>query len=202
MPFIPAEDTARVAIKFLSANGEDATNVLHFQNTADGANPASMTALLDLLEDWLETDWAPAASQDWQTDFIEAVSINNADGPLVTRVLTVNGTVTQPALPAQDTIAVSARTGLSGRSRRGRIFHVGMPKTFVTGSTITSAGSAQLLASYEALLDTLAPSDWRYVIASFVANKVPRTTALLTQVTGFILTDVIVDSMDSRKPTT
>lgn len=200
MPFVPAEDTARVSINFLSANGEDATNVLHFQNTASGANFLTMGELLDALEDWLTTKWAPAASNEWQTDFLEALSINAADGPLVTRVLTVNGTVAQPALPAQNTIAVSARSGFSGRSRRGRIFHVGMPENFVTGSTINSLGSAQVLATYEQLLTTLAPTEWRYVIASFVSNKAPRATALLTNVTNFILTDVIVDSMDSRKP--
>ena len=200
MAFVPAVDTARVSINFLSANGEDATNVLHFQNTANGANPTSMGELLDTLEDWLTLEWAPAASNEWQTDFLEALSINAADGPLVTRVFTTNGTVVQPALPAQNTVAMSARTGLSGRSRRGRIFHVGMPETFVTGSTINSTGSAQLLASYEALLTRLAPTDWRYVIASFVSGGLPRVTALTTNVTNFILSDVIVDSMDSRKP--
>jgi hypothetical protein len=201
MPFIPAVNTVRLTIDYLSADGEDAANVLHIKNVVGAPTAAQVEDLFDLMQAWYAASWDSAAADNWQTDLMTARVLNVVDDAIYTRVFTHNGTVTGGALPAQDTIAVSARTGFAGASRRGRIFHVGMPKSFSDGSSITNGGSAQILASYADLLTTLSGSDWQYVVASYISNGVPRASALLTPVTNFILTDVILDSMDSRKPT-
>lgn len=200
MPFIPAADTVRVAINYLSETLESATNVLHFRNDIPSINTTQVTALLTALKAWQAASWAPIASADWQTDFYEVRDLTTPDGAIWTDVETIPGTVNSPSLPAQNTIAVSLRSGFAGRSRRGRLFHVGLPEDRVIGSRITVGHASELVTAYQALVTALSSTDWEWVVASFVSNKVPRATALLTPITDVILTDTVVDSMDSRKP--
>lgn len=200
MPFVPALNTAQVVISYLSEWGEDAKNVMHFRNTAGAITSAGMDDLKGLIYTWLNDEWADLASDSWQTDLIVIRDMTVQDGLIKQYVETVNGTDPTGGLPAQDTVAISWRTGFAGPSRRGRTYHVGLRAADRQGSTIQSASVTALIARYSAILTVLLASDWEFVIASFVSGGAPRTTALLTPVTHCILSDVIVDSMDSRKP--
>ena len=200
MPFIPALNTLRVNVGFLSSAGESGSNQFHFRNSNGAIANADVTALFDALDTFFGTYWANVASNQWQTDFYSAVDLTAAEGAAYTRVASHTGTRTSPALPAADTIAMSWRTGFSGRSRRGRTYHVGMTEDMVVHSTLQASPMAAMLSAYEELINLAVAADWQLVIASFRSNKQWRLTALLTPVTNVILTDVIVDSMDSRKP--
>lgn len=200
MAFIPALNTLRVNVGFISSAGESASNQFHFRNSNGAIANSDVQALYDVLDAWFETDWANVASNQWQTDFFSGVDLTAPDGAAYTRVATHSGDRTSPALPAQDTVAMSWRTGFSGRSRRGRTYHVGLTEDMVVHSTLQASPMAAMLEKYSLLITNVIAADWQLVIASFRANKQPRLTALLTPVTNVILTDVIVDSMDSRKP--
>jgi hypothetical protein len=200
MPFVPAENTVRVAVDYISTYGERATNVQHFRNTEDPPTLVNMAALATQLEAWYENEWAPVASDDWQTDVITITSLAVEDGLQYSRAFTVNGEAAAPSLPAQDTLAMSTRTGFTGRSRRGRMYHVGLAESFVEGSTVNSTAYAALLAAYNALYVDIGVGEWQWVVASFVEDGGPRSTALVTPITSVILVDPIVDSMDTRKP--
>lgn len=200
MPFIPALNTLRLAVNYISANGETATNVMHFRYTVGAITSTAVTALFNALDAWYNTDWAPNASTSWQTDYYYAVDLTAADGAVYTRVNAISGDNALGALPAQNTLAISFRSGLSGRSRRGRLFHVGLSKDQVVGSTLASGVAASLIAAYSQLIQDASDIDWELVVASFVSNKLPRATALLTPINQVIITDPIVDSMDTRKP--
>lgn len=200
MAFIPALNTLRVAVQYLSSGGERAVNVQHFRHNAGAISAVAVGDLFDVLDAWFFASWGNTASNQWQTDLFTGTDLTAAEGAQYTRITTVNGTRVAPALPAQNTIAMSLRTGFSGRSRRGRLFHVGLSEDLVTNSTISSAGSTTLTDAYNDLIAQLSATDWDWVVASFYTNKLPRTTALLSPITNVILTDVIVDSMDTRKP--
>jgi hypothetical protein len=200
MPFVPAVDTVRTAIDFLSSGGETATNVQYFRDLLGTPTAGRINALHSAISDWLSGSWANVASNQWQSDLITSRVMNTEDDIVVTSVITINGVLAAPALPAQNTIAVSTRTGLTGRSRRGRLFHVGLDETSVVNSTIQGTASANIVSAYNALVSAVAGDDWQWVVASFVGNGAPRVTALLTPITNVILTDVIIDSMDTRKP--
>ena len=200
MAFIPATNTLRLAINYISANGETATNVIHVRYTLGAITGAAVTALFNALDTWFNTSWAPNASTSWQTDLYSAVDLTAVDGPVYTRVNAISGDNTLGPLPAQNTVAISFRTGLSGRSRRGRLYHVGLSKDQVTASTLASGVAAALITAYSELVDAFIDIDWELVIASFVSNGAPRAAALLTPVNQVILSDPIVDSMDTRKP--
>lgn len=50
------------------------------------------------------------------------------------------GTVADDVLPEDDAVVIQRRSGLSGRSKRGRIFVPFIPKTFVEGSHLVPDG--------------------------------------------------------------
>lgn len=200
MPFIPAENTVRTAIEYLSTYGDTAANVQHYRFDGGAPAAADIDDLHDAIKDWLTTDWGNAASNQWQTDLITSTDLTVPDGIQVTSLFTQPGYLTSPALPSQDTIAVSMRTGLSGRSRRGRNYHVGLAENQVEGSRLLLAAATNIITAWFPLIAKVQAAGWTLVIASFQANKLPRTTALLTPVTDMILTDTVIDSMDTRKP--
>lgn len=200
MPFVPAVDTVRLAINYISETLEVGTNVLHFQNTANGVSTPTVADLLTAVKAWQTAEWADVASEDWQTDYYEVRDMTQQEGLVVQDIETIPGTLTSPSLPAQNTIAISLRTGLAGRSRRGRLYHIGIGETNAIGSRVSVAYATNLAAAYTALIATTAAVDWRWVVASYVSDGAPRTTALLTPITNCILVDTIIDSMDTRKP--
>lgn len=200
MAFIPATNVLRVAVQYISSRGENAVNVMHFRDLSGAIDDTRVELLFDALDAWYLNEWADLASNTWQTDFYSAVDLTGPDGAVYTRVSTATGGSSAQALPAQNTVAVSLRSGFSGRSRRGRIYHVGLAEDMTENSTLTSSASATFITTYTALLTRVAAENWQLVIASFVSNGAPRAAALITPVTNVILTDVIVDSMDKRKP--
>ena len=52
---------------------------------------------------------------------------------------TNDGTVEDESLPEEDCVVIRKRTGLSGRSHRGRVFVPGVPETFQKESRLTNA---------------------------------------------------------------
>lgn len=200
MPFVPALNTVRVAVSYISATGEQGVNVQHFRHNAGAVTVPAINSLLFELKDWYTLSWKFCASQDWQTDIFEVRDLTTAEGIQVSDVETISGAVNSPGLPAQNTIAISTRSGFTGRSRRGRVFHVGLAESMVVGSRVTLGAATDLVSYYNNLTGGLAEGDWTWVVASFVSNGAPRLTALLTPITNVVLADTVVDSMDTRKP--
>jgi hypothetical protein len=200
MPFVPALNTVRLAIDFLSVTGDEGTNVQYFRDIEGVPNPTTINNLLTGVKGWLTASWANVASDDWQVDILTARVMNTADDIIITDVETIPGLLASPTLPSQDTIAISTRTGLTGRSRRGRLYHVGLSEVQVEGSRVILAAATNLVTAYNALVSAAENAGWEWCVASFVSAGAPRSTALLTPITNVILTDTVVDSMDTRKP--
>lgn len=200
MPLAPAADVARVAINFISVTLEVGTNVFHFRKTTPGVTAETLDDLNVAVADWIDLRWAGVASDDWQSDLIVATDLTVAEGLQRQLLHTFNGTVASPSLPAQNTVAVSFRTGLTGRSRRGRAYHVGLAESMAEGSRLTLAAATNIPAQYFSLIATAALAGWTWGVLSYVENGVPRVTPLFTPITDCILVDTIIDSMDTRKP--
>jgi hypothetical protein len=201
MPFVAAPGVARVAINFINAQADRATNVFHVQN--DTASPwlaGDIETLIDIIETWLADEWAVVAANAWQSDNITVRALDTEEGLLVTRVATHAGDGTSQPLPSQNTIAVSMRTGLSGRSRRGRMYHVGLSEASTVGSYLDPAVGVQIVDAYQALLAAIELMPANLGVLSYVEDGAPRAVPLFTPATNFVLTDIIVDSQDRRKP--
>lgn len=201
MPFIASVGVARVTLDFISIQGNDAHNVLHVLNSTGVAwDAAQLGAMVDVFDNWLTTEWATDASQDWQADLITAVALDEEFGIVDNKVIAVTGAQTSEALPSQNTVAISFRSGFIGRSRRGRLYHVGMHEAAVEGDYILPVYGTALVTAYQALINLLADDSYFLGVLSYIENGAPRVTPLFTPYTTAILVNLGVDSMDKRKP--
>lgn len=111
------------------------------------------------------------------------------------------GTASGDGLPNNCGLCVSFRTGLTGRSRRGRNYTIGMTESHQAAGVVNSTYRNAVLAAYSALAANLAANtDWVHNIASFFSNGEPRLQALKTPVTAYQVVDDFVDSQRRRLP--
>jgi hypothetical protein len=105
-------------------------------------------------------------------------------------------------MPNNVAIVMSLKTGLRGKSFRGRIYHVGLSDAVVTANAVTTVQRDALVAGYS-LLTTFAGATgeaiFNLVVLSYYASSVLRPTPIATPVTS-VTSDGIVDSQRRRLP--
>jgi len=110
------------------------------------------------------------------------------------------GAGTGTALPNNVAIALSKSCGLTGRSTRGRNFYLVQNSTNINNQEVTSTFATAVVALAQAIGTFVGTIDWAEVVASFVQNGVPLTTALTYVITSRAVVDVTLDSMRTRLP--
>lgn len=110
-----------------------------------------------------------------------------------------NGQETSPALPNHVTACVKLVTGLGGRSRRGRKYHIGLCESQVTMNNLVPAFKSTLENAYQEWVYDAIAGPHPIVICSFIVNGVPRPFAQVTPVINALL-DPVIDSMRRRLP--
>lgn len=200
MAFIPADETVRIAINYRNGAGNTAVNVIYVKTNEAPVTGTVLTEMADVVEAWLENWWDSVASNYWTAYLLELrdQTLQNSIG--LDRTVDAQGTLTGDPLPSQNTIAMSLRTGFTGRTRRGRLYHVGLTEGMVAGDYVAPSSVAGLIAVYDALRTALSAADFIWVVASYQLNGAPRSSALLTPITSVIVTDSVIDSQDRRKP--
>lgn len=200
MPFIPATDGYRAAVTYENTAGNQAVNVFWFRDAGGGDETTRAGVLTSIMADWLQTHWASVANIDWTAVNAEARGWSQEVAGYDVQPLDIPGTLTGEPLPSEVTIAISHRTGLTGRSMRGRTYHVGIGESNTTGDYISDGYRINLINAYAALISMAMVFDFTWVVASFVTNGAPRVGAVLTPITQVVIVDTIVDSMRKRKP--
>lgn len=201
MPFVPVPGCARVTLDFISASGDDAANVFHVQDDDElFATYARCLVCANVIETWATTWWDAIASSAWSLDLITVRAMNMEEDVVATKVSAATGAVVQDALPSQVTLAISFRTGMTGRSNMGRLFHVGLRQNQTSGSYLDPGEVTAIIECYIELRDALAAAQFQLVIASFQEDGILKDPATVRAVTDIILTDTILDSQDRRTP--
>lgn len=200
MAFIPAINTIRVAITFQDNLGNEAVNVIHVDTDEIDVTPGVINDVLDIIETWLASGWAPVAGDNWTATNLDARDLTTENSFVVSREVTEAGTLTGENMPSQDTIAISLRTAFAGRSNRGRLYHVGLTEDNVTGNYINGATAVALVAAYEALRVALETGGYFWSIASFQTGGAPRVTAQVRSISDIVLTDSRIDRQIRRMP--
>lgn len=200
MPFIPVDETVRVALTFQDNAGNEAVNVIHFRREDSPVTLPDMAALEVILIDWLENYWSPRAATTWHCRSIDMLDLTIEDGLYRSTSVDIQGTDTDSPLPSMMTIAISLRSNFAGRSRRGRLYHVGLSEGRIAGDYLTDLAAVSLIQCYEALLDGLDTSGWVWCVVSYVSDGVPRTQGLRTDITNIVLTDLEIDRQIRRRP--
>lgn len=125
-------------------------------------------------------------------DAIEAIQLSDVNLPVTTYTtgLPVAMTGTGTMLPNSAAAVVSLRTGLRGKSYRGRAYQPGVIANGSDNNTIAGSAQAAIQAFWQSLV-TLDPpggtgDSYHLVIVSYWANKVLRADPVVTDVTTAI----------------
>jgi len=198
-PYIPAINTAKVELVY-SVLGEICENVLHFT----AVTPWDATSLLQLCAD-VKTAWNDNVKANLSTsaslEKIRATDLATATGASVeyTTGLPITGTIGNAVTNTMQTVVTKLTTDGRGRSRRGRIYNIGIPDNAVTNNQITTTYAGQLTTAWNDFRsDILASTSAApLTIVSYCQNKFWLAEAEAYAVTG-ASTDIYVDSQRRR----
>jgi len=201
MAFIPTLNTVKVCLKY-DTNGELACNVYNVDVGAEPTVPV-MTTVAEVFKLWFTTYLAPITHIATSLEAIEVTDISSAsdDGIIYTTGLPIAGTSSGDPLPNNVTVATKLLSGLTGRSRRGRKFFVGMSDNNITADRQHISGAMQtaLQTAFTELLNAITAESWTWVVTSLISGGVPRTEGLNTAIIS-VATNAVLDSMRRRLP--
>jgi hypothetical protein len=199
MAFQPAPGVAEVRMNY-EAFGQNMVNIFHVKTAADWS-----TEFLENLG-ILFREWYAAEIRDTQSTAVTLAKIQVRDlttefaGYYEDVPTTSNtGTRTSPALPLGVAAVITWTTGLTGRSTRGRTYHLGVTEDAAIGNELEPVYQAQLQGAYEVLPPLIAAEevDWVMCVLSRVQGGVPLAEAIGYQITQTAV-DAYIDSMRRR----
>lgn len=196
-PFIPASNTAKVRFVYQTPGGI-ANNVIYFQN-GTGWDAETLLDLVDAVNTAWEDNVRPVTANEVLLQKMEAIDVSIEDGPTSELFVLAAGSGGTGILPGNVTLAISFRTGFAGRSRRGRLYHVGLTETGVVGDKLVAGVQAGMQAAYAGMFSDIATAlpGTEHVVVSYCSDGDWRTNALVTPVLTYSVDDTI-DSMRKR----
>lgn len=125
MPFIPVPDTAHLILQYTNG-GQNMTNGFYFEKAGGWDAAAFETLIDDVYDAWAEGLQEAINTATYLTQ-IKLVDLSAADGITNVNPITTGnqGTAAGDPLPRNICMSVTLGTGAAGRSRRGRVYHVG-----------------------------------------------------------------------------
>lgn len=208
MPFIPVANTVEVELR-MTLDDQKIENTLYFES-ANAPVFADMALLASNIVIWWDTSIAPLLPVDVVLREVVVTDLTSATGPQYSSALDGSnaGTLGQPALPNNVTLAVSFRTALRGRSFRGRNYVPALTEGQVVNNTVNSSVLLDYTNAYNAIITEVAPSDgpWTWVIVSRYSGvdsegkPIPRVAGVTTPVQAAVIVDATIDSMRRRLP--
>lgn len=199
MVFVPIPNTARVELRY-TQDSQLMANVFHVEDTTP-LSVADLQTIGALFVDWWEM-LLPLVSN---TVTLREISLidqtsQNGIGILHNTGLPLIGGEAGNAMPNGTSIAIKWGTGLTGRSFRGRTFHLGLVENQITTNSLVAGVATSIVAAYNALPDIFSETAFTLVVASRYANGVPRVTGVTTPILNASLADLTVDRQWRRMP--
>lgn len=201
MAFQPVPDVIELFAEYRMPSGALVGNRLHVRDLQAGITGVRISDALDVYQNW----FGSGGIRNWTSTEVSLVRLNGRDltteiGPVEDRPIAppVAGTGASPALPAHTTIALSLRTGLAGRSARGRLYICGMAENMVVNDFVTTAAGNALLAAYQVLRTSFLAADFAWSVVQRVANGVPLSNGIDRPITNLLFVDLRVDTQRRR----
>jgi len=203
MAFQPVEFAAGAVVHNKLPGNQDFLVDLNFLFNAVEPTQVQLVDLANLVDEWWGLSVLP--------NLCDAVTYNET---IVTQLAlefgfqvsaSANGGVGSVAtemMPNAMCACLSLRTGIRGRSFRGRNYVSGIPTAQVTENVMLGTFLDAIEAAYEELLPGGAhdPSPAQWVVVSRVFNKLPRTVGIATPIVNVLFTDNVIDDQRRRKP--
>lgn len=201
--FVPALNTMEVALHIKDVNGDDNVNTFWVKRTVAWTE-AGMNTVLEAFTSWFETGDGTTSYGKNMSSVSSLESVTGRDFTTQHGFSVVNqvglpyvGEGASTAVAAGLTKAITSRTGLAGKSYRGRTFLCSMEAAAIptpeNGQMDATHLTNFVLAFTPLIADvTSADADSTLVVASRyyqpggpLTPTVPRATAVLTPVTSF-----------------
>lgn len=198
MPFQAVPDGLKVEFNAIQ-NGVPVVNVWHVKDP-EPHDAGELGAMSLLFQEWWEDHLRVNLSNSYVLQNITVTDLEVADGLQDVLSLTTNnqGLVDTGQAAGNAAMCVSLRSGLSGRSRRGRTFFGGLPQVGLTNAqTFSTPFATAMAANMQALIDALAAVGNALCVLSRITGGVLRVTGLLTEIIDIIV-DTKVDSQRRR----
>lgn len=194
----PATDRlVKAEIRF-TWNSQLVENVLHFRHALDAPDATNMADLAVLIEGQVNPGWLSTMTGSCTFREVYVESYAGEFSVAVTQPGEGGGANGTNSMPGNATFCLSLRTAFVGRTRRGRMYTIGMDEAHQAGGVVTSTYRNNWLTLAEQLRLAAAAANWEWVVASFWSGGVERPTALVTPVQAIIAVDDFVDSQRRR----
>ncbi len=191
MAFVPFTDTGKLCLDF-TWHGVGVSICLNFEKPS--ATVGDYEALVSTGALSAGLDLVPDMSNDCTLNSATVYDMSSDSAPVYTSTngLPVTGSGNADGTPSQTALVVSHRTGLRGRSFRGRSYMPGLDESYVVDGLITAAVQAAWLSNFEDFIDGIeATTGWTHVVSSRQSNGVDRPVGLNTPVTEYIVTQAV-----------
>lgn len=201
MAFIPAPNMTEVQFR-TTYGGEPTMNRIHV-NCFAAPTLAMCQSIANLCHTWwtgnVTAITPPTLSL--REVFVKDISVANGFQATSGAGSPVPGTVASVQLPNNVTICASIRSGLTGRSARGRWYWQGLTEAQVTDNTVVGGTLTSIDAALTNLGSALGTAGFAWQIVSFITNGAPRPGGpVYFTVADIVFVDAIVDSMRNRLP--
>jgi len=203
MPFIPVPNTVacRLVHEFLQ---QPITNTLYV-NYDSQPDLADLTSLASVLISQWEQKIMPKLSSWAKFTQVSLRDLTSSSGIVYEYAgppLPVSGGAMGQPLPSSVAVVVSLRTGLAGRSFRGRLFFGGFSEQQSDGNYMGGNLPTQLKDALTEVIDAINTADRRVVIVSRYTQNQPRSTGIVTPVVSVLARTVRLATQRKRLPTT
>lgn len=200
MPFQPVENTCRVELRY-TWNLQQCMNTLYFHNALGWSVDALNDLCSEMFSIWQE-HWKPQQASTVTLREIVATQLEGEIDNQYTLLAPIGsvGTAATPSLPNNVSFCISFRTGLTGRSARGRNFFIGLVEGAVVDSTVNSASINAIVAGYQAVLALNVADAQQWVVLQRYSEGNLLPSGITRPIKSVIVVDAIVDSQRRRLP--
>lgn len=198
-PFIPAEETAQVALRALQ-DGQQIEHVFYVKAAAPLV-PGDLSEIALAVSDWFTDHYAPllvstvtgveVVVTDWSTDAGPRVVSRDIAG-------IAGGDGTLPA-PNNVSFKIAFSAGVRG-AHAGGPFVYGLPANKIDASTLDVTLANDLVNAWVLLGTDLLALDYQLVVVQNCEDNAWLTIALVHPIAGITYTDLVVDSQRRRLP--
>jgi len=182
-------------------DGQEVANVLHAK-LPGGYSQGDINTLASVVDAWVGAHYlalmnAQVTYQETRvrglTNIIDLSGVANANtGP---------GTASGGNLPGNVTVCVTFRSGLTGRSARGRAYSLPMESTAQANeATFKTTYTNALAAAFNQLFSDVSSAGWTPVVLSRRTAGALRTTGIGTPIVLAEVRNVVSDSQRGRLP--
>lgn len=198
MAFQSAPNMAEAVIQG-SMGGKAVYNILNFQKPG-GYDETDILALATLVDLWWGTDLVPLLNVGYAYVQTLARGLENLNDYEATVSDTAgSGTVTGGPAGNNAALCLTHRSGLTGRSARGRTYIGGIPASvMLSATTVTTTFVNDIVNAFDNILSVASAAGWVFSVLSRYSGGAPRTTAVHFPIVSIEARNNEIDSQRGR----